>query len=67
MSRSGLILIALGVLLLAQNLGWLTWAWLVTWWPLGLVALGLWSLWEHRRDAQGLTQSARSARPEDPA
>jgi len=54
-------------LLLAQNLGWLTWAWLVTWWPLGLVALGLWSLWEHRRDAQGLTQSARSARPEDPA
>jgi hypothetical protein len=51
MSRSGLILVILGVVLLAHNLVGLDWAWLKTWWPLFLVALGVWSIWDHARDA----------------
>ncbi len=51
MSRSGLILVVLGVVLLAHNLVGLDWAWLKAWWPLLLVALGLWSIWDHWRDA----------------
>ncbi len=48
MNKSGIVLIVAGVLLLAHNLGWLTWGWLQQWWPLILIALGLWSLVNHK-------------------
>ena len=44
MSWSGVILIIVGALLLASNLGYLQWGWLQQWWPLLLVALGVWSI-----------------------
>ena len=44
MSWSGVILIVAGALLLANNFGWLQWAWLQQWWPALLIALGIWSL-----------------------
>ncbi|HEY1393446.1 MAG TPA: DUF5668 domain-containing protein [Methylibium sp.] len=47
MNRSGIVLIVVGLLLLANNLGWLGFAWLRDWWPLLLVALGLWSVLTH--------------------
>lgn len=43
-SRSGLILIVVGSLLLANNFGLLQWGWLRQWWPVLLIALGLWSM-----------------------
>jgi hypothetical protein len=48
MSKSGIILIALGCLFLANNFGLLEWAWLRQWWPLALIALGVWSIADHR-------------------
>lgn len=43
-SRSGLILIVVGSVLLANNFGLLQWDWLKQWWPALLIALGLWSV-----------------------
>lgn len=43
-SRSGLILILVGSLLLAHNFGLLQWGWLKQWWPALLIVLGLWSI-----------------------
>jgi hypothetical protein len=67
MSRSGLILILIGALLLAHNLGWLTWGWFSTWWPLGLIALGVWSFWDHRNEVRGRSPGGPAAKPEDSA
>jgi hypothetical protein len=53
MSKSGIILIVLGVLFLAHNLGVLPFSWLRDWWPLILIGVGVWSLLTHharRRD-----------------
>ena len=44
MSKSGIILIVLGCLFLANNFGFLQWDWLRQWWPLILIALGVWSI-----------------------
>jgi len=49
MSKSGLILIVLGCLFLANNFGLLDWGWLRQWWPLVLIAVGVWSIVDHRR------------------
>ncbi len=49
MSKSGLILIALGSLFLANNFGLLEWGWLRQWWPLALIVVGVWSIVDHRR------------------
>lgn len=49
MNKSGLILIVLGCLFLAHNFGLLEWGWLRQWWPLILIAVGLWSIVDHRR------------------
>lgn len=48
MNKSGLVLIVVGVLLLAHNLGWLNWAWLGQWWPLILIAVGIYSILTHK-------------------
>jgi hypothetical protein len=42
----GLILICIGSLFLMQNWYGLHWVWsvLATWWPLALIALGLWKV-----------------------
>jgi len=44
MSKSGIILIIIGCLFLANNFGLLQWGWLRQWWPLILIAVGLMSL-----------------------
>jgi hypothetical protein len=46
-----IILIALGVLLLFANLGWLQWDWFSKAWPAALIALGAWMLLERLRKA----------------
>jgi len=48
MNKSGIILIVLGCLFLANNFGLLEWHWLRQWWPLALIAVGLWSVVDHR-------------------
>ena len=48
MNKSGIVLIVIGALLLASNLGLLQWGWLHQWWPLLLIGLGVWSLLSHR-------------------
>jgi cadmium resistance protein CadD (predicted permease) len=48
MNKSGVVLIVLGVLFLAHNFGLLQFAWLSQWWPLILIALGIWSLINHK-------------------
>jgi phage shock protein C len=45
---AGLLLLAVGLLLLASNLGWLRWVGWVNWgliWPLILIAIGIAILW----------------------
>jgi len=57
MSKSGLILIVLGCLFLANNFGLLHWGWVQQWWPLILIGVGVWSIANHRpgdrRPSQG--------------
>jgi hypothetical protein len=48
MSKSGIILIVLGCLFLANNFGYLEWGWLRQWWPLVLIGIGAWSIASHR-------------------
>jgi hypothetical protein len=51
MSWSGIILIVVGGVLLANNFGLLEWGWLRQWWPVALIALGIWTvLRPHRGD-----------------
>ena len=52
MSWSGVILIIAGALLLANNLGWMQWGWLQQWWPVFLIAIGVWSLLKPDRRAR---------------
>lgn len=48
MSKSGIILIVLGCLFLAHNFGLFDWGWLRQWWPLILIAVGVWSIFDRR-------------------
>jgi len=48
MNKSGIILIVIGCLFLAHNFGLLEWSWLRQWWPLILIAVGVWSLIDHK-------------------
>jgi hypothetical protein len=43
MNKSGVVLIATGVLLLAHNFGLIDLSWLRQWWPLILIGIGVWS------------------------
>ena len=44
MSWSGIILVVVGALLLANNFGLLTLGWMRQWWPVLLIALGVLSI-----------------------
>ena len=50
MSKSGIILIVIGCLFLANNFGLIEWGWLRQWWPLILIAVGIWSILDRRPD-----------------
>ena len=45
----GVALIVVGGLILARNVLGLSLAWLADWWPLGLIAAGVWLVYEDRR------------------
>ncbi|MDQ6627377.1 MAG: DUF5668 domain-containing protein [Pseudomonadota bacterium] len=49
MSSSGIILVIVGTLLLANNFGYLQLGWMQQWWPVFLIALGVWSIARPRR------------------
>ena len=59
MNKSGIVLIAIGLLLLAHNFGLLQFDWLRQWWPLLLVALGVWSLINHKPGARSSAPGER--------
>lgn len=46
-----IVLIALGVLVLMSNMGWLTSDWFGRLWPLLLIGLGVWLLWKRYNDS----------------
>ena len=60
MSWSGIILIIVGGVLLANNFGLLEWGWLRQWWPVALIALGIWTV---LRPQRGDRRSSRRADP----
>jgi len=60
MSWSGIILIVVGGVLLANNFGLLEWGWLRQWWPVALIALGLWTVLKPQR---GDRRASRRADP----
>ena len=60
MSWSGIILIVVGAVLLANNFGLLEWGWLRQWWPMGLIALGIWTM---LRPQRGDRRPSRRADP----
>ncbi len=49
MNKGGIILIAVGTVLLASNFGLMRWDWLRLWWPAILIVVGLWSLISNHR------------------
>jgi len=49
MSWSGIILIVVGAVLLANNFGLLEWGWLRQWWPVALIALEVWTVLRPQR------------------
>ena len=56
MNKSGVVLIVIGCIFLANNFGLLDWGWLRQWWPLILIGLGVWSVINHKpgdRNASG--------------
>jgi len=63
MSRSGIILVFAGALLLANNFGLMQWGWLHKWWPLFLVLLGVWSILRPGRAERRSTRSADVVAP----
>jgi hypothetical protein len=60
MSWSGIILIIVGGVLLANNFGLLEWGWLRQWWPVALIALGIWTV---LRPLRGDRRPSRRADP----
>ena len=60
MSWSGIILIIVGGVLLANNFGLLEWGWLRQWWPTALIALGIWTV---LRPQRGDRRPSRRADP----
>ena len=52
MNKSGIVLIVVGVVFLAANFGLLQFGWLRDWWPLILIALGIWSIVNHKPGAK---------------
>ena len=58
MSWSGIILIIVGAVLLANNFGFLEWGWLRQRWPAPLIAIGIWSLLRPQRGDRRPSQGA---------
>jgi hypothetical protein len=48
MNKSGIVLIVIGALLMAHNFGLFEFGWLRQWWPVLLIALGVWSIVNHK-------------------
>ena len=71
MSWSGIILVIVGALLLANNFELLPLGWLRQWWPLLLIALGLMSIarpnhgWRRSRERE-VDRVERARRDDDP-
>ena len=71
MSWSGIILVVVGALLLANNFELLPLGWLRQWWPLLLIAIGLMSIarpnhgWRRPRE-RDVDRAERSRRDDDP-
>ena len=63
MSWSGIILVIVGVLLLANNFDLLPIGWLHQWWPVLLIALGLMSILRPQRGRTG----SRADRADEPS
>ena len=63
MSWSGIILVVVGVLLLANNFDLLPFGWLHQWWPVLLIALGLMSILRPQRGRR----SSRVDRADEPS
>jgi hypothetical protein len=63
MSWSGIILVIVGALLLANNFGLLQFAWLHQWWPVLLIALGVLTILRPQRGRR----SSRVEHAEEPA
>ena len=60
MSWSGIILIVVGAVLLANNFGLLEWGWLRQGLPMALIALGIWTM---LRPQRGDRRPSRRADP----
>jgi hypothetical protein len=58
MNKSGIILIVLGCVFLANNFGLLQWGWLRQWWPLLLIGIGAWSIFNHKPGDRPPSQDA---------
>ena len=63
MSKSGIILIILGCVFLANNFGLLEWSWLRQWWPLALIAVGVWSIIDRRPDDRAARRGTTDEKP----
>jgi ABC-type nickel/cobalt efflux system permease component RcnA len=50
---TAVVLIALGVLFLLANMGWLDVGWISHSWPVILIAIGVWLLWKRLREPAG--------------
>jgi hypothetical protein len=48
MNKSGIVLIIIGCVFLANNFGLLQFDWLRQWWPLILIGVGVYSLLNHK-------------------
>jgi purine-cytosine permease-like protein len=64
MSWSGIILVIAGALLLASNFGLLQWGWLYQWWPVFLIALGVWSILRSNRGTRRTERRERKSESE---
>ncbi|MEO7116667.1 MAG: DUF5668 domain-containing protein [Caldimonas sp.] len=58
MSWSGIILVVVGALLLANNFGLLAFGWLHQWWPVLLIAVGLMSILRPRHGRRSSTRDS---------
>lgn len=50
MNKSGIVLIIIGCVFLANNFGLLQFGWLRQWWPLILIGVGVYSIVNHKPD-----------------
>ena len=65
-SRSGVVLVIVGSVLLAHNFDLIQWAWIKQWWPALLIVIGLWSIFRpDRYDGAPRGDARRSAPPAD--